>query len=122
MTPDAHDATRHLASCYAAIVRALDEGAGEVADADRAARFHAAVTVFGDLVAATVEEVPAPFPPIEDVLGRALSADPSGAMALYAIVMVVGPRLLATLRDVREAFPDPATAGIVDAGATAVVA
>jgi hypothetical protein len=45
---------------------------------------------------------------LDEVLRRAVAGDDSGAMVLYAMAMVVGPRLLVSLLDARAALsPDP---------------
>jgi hypothetical protein len=46
----------------------------------------------------------APIPVLDEVLRRALAGDASGAMVLYAMAMVVGPRLLVSLLDARTAL------------------
>jgi hypothetical protein len=46
----------------------------------------------------------AAIPILDDVLRRALAGDASGALVLYAMAMVVGPRLLVSLLDARTAL------------------
>jgi hypothetical protein len=46
----------------------------------------------------------APLSVLDDVLRRAVAGDASGALVLYAMAMVVGPRLLVTLLDARTAL------------------
>ena len=41
---------------------------------------------------------------VDEVLRRAVESDTTGAMVLYAMAMVVGPRLLVTLLDARTAL------------------
>jgi hypothetical protein len=45
---------------------------------------------------------PEPIEPLADALLAAVGGDPTGAMALYCVAMVVGPRVLVSLRDARE--------------------
>jgi hypothetical protein len=51
-----------------------------------------------------------PLAPLEDVLRRAVASDDSGAMVLFAMATVVGPRILVSLRDARAlgALDEPA--------------
>jgi hypothetical protein len=45
---------------------------------------------------------------LDEVLRRAVAGDDTGALVLYAMAMVVGPRLLVSLLDARTALsPDP---------------
>ncbi|HEY1763107.1 MAG TPA: hypothetical protein VGG17_10985 [Acidimicrobiales bacterium] len=48
------------------------------------------------------EVVPEPVPALTDVLLEAAGDDPTGAMSLYCLAMVAGPRVLVSLRDARE--------------------
>jgi hypothetical protein len=43
-----------------------------------------------------------PLAPLEDVLRRAIALDDSGAMVLFAMATVIGPRVLVSLRDARQ--------------------
>jgi Arc/MetJ family transcription regulator len=45
-----------------------------------------------------------PMAVILEVLDRACTSDPTGAMTLFAMALVVGPRLLVSLRDARESL------------------
>jgi hypothetical protein len=42
--------------------------------------------------------------PIEEIFERAIASDNSGAMVLFAFATLIGPRVLVSLRDAREAF------------------
>jgi hypothetical protein len=47
--------------------------------------------------------------------------DETGAMTLYAVAMVVGPRLLVSIRDAHELIDDPALGSLLDYAADVVV-
>jgi len=60
---------------------------------------------FGDLTLSLRElsgESPSQWPVLREVLRSAIENDPSGALTVYALTMVIGPRLLVTWRDARE--------------------
>jgi hypothetical protein len=46
----------------------------------------------------------APLSVLDGVLRQAVAGDPTGALVLYAMAMVVGPRLLVSLLDARNAL------------------
>jgi len=62
-----------------------------------------------------------PLPVITQVLDEALAYDPGGLLALYAISMVLGPRLLISLRDVVTEHADTALREICQAAASTLV-
>jgi hypothetical protein len=118
-----------VASDLAAFVRALDgcyRGAGETApllsDDALCVRLFEMGRRVGEHVV-TLREYVAPLPPLEIIpalFSSAAATDSSGALSLYLAAMVVGPRLLVSIRDVRSGV-DPTVAALLDACATTVV-
>ena len=109
------DARRHVASCVEAIYRGLGESAPTFThDAYVVCLFEAART-FGALVHDLRESPVEPHPVILEIFARA-SDDPSGALSLYALSMVVGPRLLVTVADLGERRYDEVPGGRGEAG------
>jgi hypothetical protein len=54
------------------------------------------------------EQTPVPLPIIDALTRHSLENDPSGAMTLYAVAIVLGPRFLVSLRDARGEVRDEA--------------
>lgn len=100
----------HLYSCCDAIYRSLGEAAPKFTNDTFVVRLHGAARSFGSLALLMRTHLNEPAPPpltiIEAVLNRATTSDASGATSLYAMIAVVGPRLLVTLRDARAASGD----------------
>ncbi|MHB8827241.1 MAG: hypothetical protein ACYC5Z_06230 [Acidimicrobiales bacterium] len=95
------DARRHVASCVEAIYRGLGESAPTFThDAYVVCLFEVART-FGALAHSLRDAPVEPHPVIREIFARA-SDEPSGALSLYALSMVVGPRLLVTLADIAD--------------------
>ncbi len=93
-------AGRHLASIYDALYRALGEGAAVARRDAVAVRLHDASRRFGALALELRDgEDPDPEPFVYVALTDSLAEDGSGALTLYALAMVIGPRLAVTLRD-----------------------
>jgi hypothetical protein len=64
-----------------------------------------------------------PLAIIQEVLDRAFANDPTGAMTLFAMALVVGPRLLVSLRDARQSLaPDDAVTELLEIAAQVTVA
>jgi len=104
VTPGTREVLAHLASVFAAPYRVLGASAGSFGDDGAVVRAYEAARTFGELALAareTLGEVREPFAPVAVVLERAVGEDPSGRLALYALAVVVGPRLLVSLRDAR---------------------
>ncbi len=117
-----NDATRaclaHLGSCFAALYRVLGESAPRFEDDASVVRAYEASRAFGELTLATRDAIDRPVEPLDvlaDVLGRAVADDPSGRLALYCLAVVVGPRLLVSLRDARGVVEESAAALLDDA-------
>ena len=113
------DADRdRLAALYGALYRALGEGAPRLARDVAVVRLHESARAFGALALALERPEVEPDPFVTATLVGALEDDASGDLALFALAMVVGPRLLVSLRDLREVEPDP----LLDEGSRVVLA
>ena len=104
------DARRHVASCVEAIYRSLGESAPTFTHDAYVVCLHEASRTFGALAHELRESPVEPHRVITEIFARA-SDEPSGALSLYALSMVVGPRLLVTLAD----LADPAFSAVADA-------
>lgn len=104
--PSPDEILEHLMACTDALYLVLGESAATLTNDAYAIRAFEASRSFGELVLAMRNELEepddGPLPIVRDVLGRALASDDTGALVLYAVVMVVGPRLLVSLRDARQ--------------------
>jgi hypothetical protein len=106
--PTSRQTVEHLLSYCDAIYRVLGESAPRLDSDAYVVRVHEMSRAFGALAlemrahlgTSNVE----PSPIIVEILGDAVAGDVTGALVLYAMAMVVGPRLLVSLRDAREAF------------------
>lgn len=115
-------AGRHLASIYDALYQALGEGAPRVTHDAFVVRLHEASRAFGALALELRDDDDVVVEPVVyRVLLSALADDDSGALALYALAMLIGPRLLVTLRDYLETETDPARREILSRGSDQVV-
>ncbi len=116
----------HLASCCAAIYAVLGAGAPQLTDDAYVVCTYEMARAFGErsLEAQTQLglDALAPESVVDAVLRRALGVDESGAMVLYAMAMVIGPRLLISLRDAREVGAEGAYRAWLDATSVTTVA
>ena len=115
-------ALRHLLACYDAVYSSLGRGAPKITNDGVVVRLYEMGRAFGALALPIREELTitgsVPLPVLLDVLDEALAVDPTGALGVYAMSSVVGPRLLVTLRDIREhCAPDSSLTGHLDQGA-----
>ncbi len=116
-------AGRHLAAIYDSFYRALGEGAPRASDDAAVVRLHEASRAFGELaMELRGEEDAADEPLVASLIERSLREDATGALTLYAVATVLGPRLLVTLRDYLEREPDPVRRGVMAHGLDLVVA
>ena len=100
-------AGQHLAEIYDALYTSLGAGAASVTTDAFVVRLHEASRTFGTLALELRDDHEVTSDPLVSVLmSNSLVEDPTGALALYALAMVVGPRLLVTLRDYREGESD----------------
>jgi hypothetical protein len=99
------DTMEHLFSCFDSTYRVLGESASTLTNDAYAIRTYEMARALGEVTMSFREylgEVAiAPLAPLEDVLRRAVASDASGAMILFVMATVVGPRLLVSLRDAR---------------------
>jgi hypothetical protein len=124
----------HLAGCFDELYRSLGECAPGIAD-DGACVFSFELARqcgrlrdrFDDLAAhraGTEPLAPVPVPAISGCVARAVREDPSGALLLYGLSMVIGPRLLVSLRDATmlagDAAGGPLRAAIEAASSTVI--
>jgi hypothetical protein len=105
----------HLLTCYDTIYMVLGESAPTFTNDAYVVRTFEMARAFGALAlelrdAVDVNEVKGPAV-LDAVLRQAATYDDSGAMTLYAMAMVVGPRLLVSLLDARNALVDDEALG-----------
>jgi hypothetical protein len=102
------ETVEHLLTCCDALYLALGESAPQLTNDHYVVRVHEMSRSFGELALllraflGTSDVVPLAI--IVEVLERALAEDETGALSLYCVALVVGPRLLVSLRDAREAL------------------
>lgn len=124
-------AGEHLGSVYDALYLSLGEGAPRAHRDAFVVRLHHASRTFGALAlelrevqadaSADVSPDVAPDALVYAVMTNSLAEDDSGALALYALAMVVGPRLLVTLRDYLEVEANVTRRRILSHGSDLVV-
>ena len=115
MTPTNREIAEHILACYDTIYIVLGESAPSFTNDAYVVRTYEMARAYGGLALdlrgfLDAQRVP-PIPVLEDVLGRAVDGDASGALVLYAMAMVVGPRLLVSLLDARNALSGDAALG-----------
>ena len=107
------DVASHLFSCCDAVYRSLGESAPLLEDDAYVVRVHEMSRAFGALALAWREELGGasvePLAQIESTIRASVAPDPSGALCLYAMSMVIGPRLLVSFRDARHWLGDDET-------------
>jgi hypothetical protein len=110
VTPTNREIVEHLLACYDTIYIVLGESAPTFTNDAYVVRTYETARAYGALALEMREyrgdPEAAPFPVLEDILRRAVAGDASGALVLYAMAMVVGPRLLVSLLDARAALSD----------------
>ena len=106
--PSTNEVASHLFACFNAVYEVLGEGAPGFTNDAYVVRAHDMGRAFGAValelrasIDADESEVPAA---LDAVLRRAVTSDDTGAMVLYAMAMVLGPRLLISLLDARTAL------------------
>jgi hypothetical protein len=112
VTPTNREIAEHLLACYDTIYIVLGESAPSFSNDAYVVRTYESARAYGALALALreylEEPVISPIPLLDAVLRRAVAGDASGALVLYAMAMVAGPRLLVSLLDARTALaPDP---------------
>jgi hypothetical protein len=100
----------HLLSCFDAVYRGLGECAPRLSNDTYVVRVHEMGRCFGEVALSLRTELGdvdvVPLALILEVLERSARSDETGAMTLYAMAHVIGPRLLVSLRDARDALGD----------------
>jgi len=100
------DTMAHLFSCFDTMYLVLGEGAPTLTNDAYVIRTYEMARAFGEVALRFREHLvdveTEPLAPLEDVLRRAISLDTTGAMVLFAMATVIGPRVLVSLRDARE--------------------
>lgn len=116
MTQDV-DVVAHLGDCFDATYRGLGELAPLMSNDAFVVVTHEMSRSFGE-VALSMREYTnqplVPLPVISALLARSNTLDPSGTLTLYAVAMVLGPRLLVSLRDALEIVSEPRARAIFD--------
>jgi len=126
VTPTNREIAEHLLACYDTIYMVLGESAPTLSNDAYVVRTYETARAYGALALGLREHLdePAssPIPVLEEVLRRAVAGDGSGALVLYAMAMVVGPRLLVSLLDARTALsPDPGLTALFNDASMVVV-
>jgi len=100
------DTMVHLFSCFDAMYVAFGEAAPTLTNDAHVVRAYESGRAFGSVALAFREylgDAPSEvLAPLEDALRHAREGDDTGAMMLFALAMVVGPRVLVSLRDARD--------------------
>lgn len=96
----------HLFSCFDTTYQMLGASAPNLTNDAYVVRAYEAARAMGEVALAlrkVLVEVPRdPLDALRDVLRESVADDLSGAMLLFCLAMVVGPRLMVSLRDARE--------------------
>lgn len=96
----------HLYACFDTMYRVLGASAPNFTDDAYVVRTYESARALGEVALAFRDCLgdvePESVPALGDVLVVAGADDPSGAMSLYCLAMVAGPRVLVSLRDARE--------------------
>ncbi|MBW4077462.1 MAG: hypothetical protein HIU84_02915 [Acidobacteria bacterium] len=103
----------HVCSCFDALYEVLGSRAPRLTNDAYVVCAYEMGRSFGDValgLRTLLERDVDPLPVISAVLEHAVLADETGAMALYCVAMVVGPRLLVTMVDARVFLEDDAQA------------
>jgi hypothetical protein len=117
----------HLFSCFDATYQVLGASAPNLTDDAYVVRTYEAARAMGDIALSLrtiLVEVPnAPVDALHDVLVESVADDLSGAMLLFCLAMVVGPRLMVSLRDAREFDEfDPEVLSVLNEASAVVLA
>jgi hypothetical protein len=112
VTPSDREIAEHILGCYDTIYIVLGESAPTLTNDAYVVRTYETARAYGELALELREHVGdarvAPLPVLEGVLRDAVAGDGTGALVLYAMAMVVGPRLLVSLLDARTALSNDA--------------
>jgi hypothetical protein len=96
----------HLFSCFDTTYHVLGASAPNLTNDAYVVRTYEAARAMGEVALSLrtllVDVNPEPVEALHGVLMESVASDLTGAMLLYCFVMVVGPRLMVSLRDARE--------------------
>ena len=96
----------HLFSCFDTTYQVLGASAPNLTNDAFVVRTYEAARAMGDVALSfrtiLVDAPSTPVDALHDVLMESVVDDLSGAMLLFCLAMVVGPRLMVSLRDARE--------------------
>jgi hypothetical protein len=124
VSPTNREIAEHLLACYDTIYIVLGESAPRFSNDAYVVRTYETARAYGALALELREHldgpVTAPIPVLDGVLRRAVAGDSGGALTLYAMAMVVGPRLLVSLLDARTALENDATLTAILSSASTV--
>jgi hypothetical protein len=105
VTPTNRDIAEHILACYDTIYIVLGERAPSFTNDAYVVRTYETARAYGELTLELRSHLGgadvAPIAVLEGVLRDAATGDDTGALVLYAMAMVVGPRLLVSLLDAR---------------------
>ena len=123
--PSEREVGEYLLDCFDTVYRVLGEGAARLSNDAYVVRVYEAARAFGgvalDLREHLDDPVVRPVAALEGVLTHSIDSDESGAMTLFALVMVVGPRLLVSLLDAREALGESSLSEVCERASRVVV-
>jgi hypothetical protein len=106
VTATNREIAEHLLACYDTIYIVLGESAPTMSNDAYVVRTYESARAYGALALELREHLGqptvVPIPTLDQVLRRAVAGDETGALVLYAMAMVVGPRLLVSLLDARN--------------------
>jgi hypothetical protein len=112
VTPSNREIAEHILACYDTIYIVLGESAPSFTNDAYVVRTYETARAYGALALELREHLGAsgvaPIAVLEGVLRAAASGDDTGALVLYAMAMVVGPRLLVSLLDARNSLSNDA--------------
>ncbi len=123
--PTEQEGGQYLLDCFDTVYRVLGEGAQRLSEDAYVVRAYEPARAFGgfalDLRGCLDEPAVRPVEVLEGVLAHSIDADQSGAMAMFALVAVVGPRLLVSLLDARRTLGEGALSEVCDRASQVVV-
>jgi hypothetical protein len=106
--PTNREIAEHILACYDTIYIVLGESAPTLSNDAYVVRAYEMGRAYGALALELRDHLEGPeatpIPVLEGVLCSAVAGDATGALVLYAMAMVVGPRLLVSLLDARTAL------------------
>ncbi len=117
------EAGRHLLGGFDTLYRALGESAPRFTHDPTVVWCYETGRLLGELTLGLRDITgaePVGWGELATIMGDAVSGDESGALCVYAMTMLVGPRLLVTVRDLRDQL-DGAERDWADRAATSVV-